>query len=90
MELAIRHYRASLPSEGTHRHGRRWWPVPMMVAMARNENRQSEKDQRSDQAASPPAILPQHFALQALESRGERILTFLLASRFFSHRLLPP
>lgn len=63
-----------------------------MMAMAREENRQSKQAEYGYQAASPPAILPQHLALETVEPSGERFLPFsplASASWFFSHRLLP-
>jgi len=44
--------------------------------MARDQNRQRQQHQRSDQAASPPSILAQDFDFDPVQAPFEPLLRF--------------
>jgi hypothetical protein len=65
-----------------------------MMVMACNEDRQGDEDECSNQAAPPPAILPQHVALETIETFLKAFFRFFpltsSAARFLRHEVLPP
>jgi hypothetical protein len=58
------------------------------MMMARYQNRDTDKKQRGDQTATPPAILPHQFLLEPIEAPADVVFFPAAAcgSRFFRHK----
>lgn len=94
---AIRHvWRSSPPRHARRCRGHRSHPgrrSASMTVMAGCEDRQSDQDQRGNQAAPPPAILPYDLVLDTLETSFEVARFFARtssAASFFRYQGLPP
>ena len=60
------------------------------MMMARYQNHNADKNQRSDQTATPPAILPHQLLLKSIQAAVDVVFFPAAASgsRFFSHKVL--